>query len=570
MARVSRRNKIAAAQSGQLSPQMTARIEKRLRIYQVAAYGRLSIMDTRDRKDSESLQTQMEYLCEYIAKHPDLELYDCYCDNGETGTNFERAGFQRMMDDVKAGQVDCIIVKDLSRFGRDFLETGNFLEKVLPFMGVRFISINDNYDSIRADSGDAMSVALKNLMNDIYAKDISHKVFSALDIKKRNGEFIGNYAAYGYMKSPEDKHKLIVDPVAASVVQRIFQMKKDGMSNAGIARILSEEKIPNPNHHRYLQGIVYTKRYAENTPWQTQSVKNILQNPVYLGHMAQGKKISKLYAGQRQKVMPPSEWVIVPNTHEAIVTQELFDAVQEIMKARLDEYNSHLGKYAHFNNENVFEGLVVCACCKHNMTRYKKVYNKGRKVGFSFICPRHAALLDVGCPNAGGLAENDLKETVFDVIQLQIALLIDAEAIVEKMGKSSASRSRRASIDNEIIFAQDRLKRLDTLRQNLFESYVNGVVSQTDYLFAKNQYDNEHAQIEQQLEHLSEEKSHLPEINSKQNKWFSAFSRFRNEKELSREMLLALVEKIYVNEDKQVHIILKYQDEMKKMLQKEV
>ena len=166
MARVSRRNKIAAAQSGQLSPQMTARIEKRLRIYQVAAYGRLSIMDTRDRKDSESLQTQMEYLCEYIAKHPDLELYDCYCDNGETGTNFERAGFQRMMDDVKAGQVDCIIVKDLSRFGRDFLETGNFLEKVLPFMGVRFISINDNYDSIRADSGDAMSVALKNLMND--------------------------------------------------------------------------------------------------------------------------------------------------------------------------------------------------------------------------------------------------------------------------------------------------------------------------------------------------------------------------------------------------------------------
>lgn len=196
MARVSRRNKIAAAQTGQLPSPMAAQMKKSLRIYRVAVYVRLSIMDTRDRKDSESLQTQIDYLCEYIARHPDLELYDCYRDNGETGTNFERAGFQRMMDDVKAGRVDCIIVKDLSRFGRDFLETGNFLEKVLPFMGVRFISINDNYDSIRADSGDAMSVALKNLMNDIYAKDISHKVFSALDIKKRNGEFIGNYAAY--------------------------------------------------------------------------------------------------------------------------------------------------------------------------------------------------------------------------------------------------------------------------------------------------------------------------------------------------------------------------------------
>lgn len=140
MARVSRRNKIAAAQTGQLPSPTAAQVKKALRVYRVAVYARLSIMDTRDRKDSESLQTQIDYLCEYIARHPDLELYDCYRDNGETGTNFERAGFQRMMDDVKAGRVDCIIVKDLSRFGRDFLETGNFLEKVLPFMGVRFIS----------------------------------------------------------------------------------------------------------------------------------------------------------------------------------------------------------------------------------------------------------------------------------------------------------------------------------------------------------------------------------------------------------------------------------------------
>lgn len=566
MARVSRRNKIAAAQTGQLPSPMTAQIKKSLRIYRVAVYVRLSIMDTRDRKDSESLQTQIDYLCEYIARHPDLELYDCYRDNGETGTNFERAGFQRMMDDVKAGRVDCIIVKDLSRFGRDFLETGNFLEKVLPFMGVRFISINDNYDSIRADSGDAMSAALKNLMNDIYAKDISHKVFSALDIKKRNGEFIGNYAAYGYMKSPEDKHKLIVDPIAAPVVQRIFQMKKDGMSNAGIARILSEEQVPNPNHHRYLQGIIYTARYAQNDPWQTQAVKNILQNPVYLGHMAQGKKISKLYAGQRQKSLSSSEWVIVPNTHEDIISQELFDAVQEIMKARRDEYHSRLGKYAHFSSENIFEGLVVCACCKRNMTRYKSVYNNGRDVSFNFICPRHAALLDIGCPNAGGLSEDDLKAAVFHVIRLQISLLADVESIIKKVEKSAAVRTRKASIDNEISSAQDRRKRIDTLRQNLFESYASGIVSQADYLFGKSRYDDEYALIERRLEQLADEKAQLPETNPKQNKWFAAFSRFQEKKELSREMLLALVEKIYVNEDKQVHIILKYQDEMKKLL----
>ena len=365
MARVSRRKQIAAAQGVSVDdlPKAAA-----LRIFRTALYVRLSIMDTRDRKDSESLQTQIDYLCGYIAKHPDLELYDCYRDNGETGTNFERPGFQRMMEDVKAGRVDCIIVKDLSRFGRDFLETGNFLEKVLPFMGVRFISINDNYDSIRADSGEAMTIALKNLMNDIYAKDISQKVYSALDTKKRSGEFIGNFAAYGYVKSPEDRHKLAVDPDAAKVVQRIFRMKKDGMSNAAIARTLTAEQIPNPNYHRYLQGVVFTKRFSENNPWQTQTVKHILENPVYLGHMVQGKKITKLHAGQKQKIMPPSEWIIVPNTHEAIIEQELFDAVQAILKAKHEEYHSRLGKYANFDSENIFEGLVVCACCQHNMT----------------------------------------------------------------------------------------------------------------------------------------------------------------------------------------------------------
>ena len=567
MARVSRRKQIAAAQGVPVDELPKAAV---LRIFRTALYVRLSIMDTRDRKDSESLQTQIDYLCGYIAKHPDLELYDCYRDNGETGTNFERPGFQRMMEDVKAGRVDCIIVKDLSRFGRDFLETGNFLEKVLPFMGVRFISVNDNYDSIRADSGEAMTIALKNLMNDIYAKDISQKVYSALDTKKRSGEFIGNFAAYGYVKSPEDRHKLAVDPDAAKVVRRIFRMKKDGMSNAAIARTLTAEQIPNPNYHRYLQGIIFAKRFSENAPWQTQTVKHILENPVYLGHMAQGKKITKLHAGQKQKTMPSSEWIIVPNTHEAIIEQELFDAVQAILKAKHEEYHSRLGKYAHFDSENIFEGLVVCACCQHNMTRYKSVYNKGRTVAYHFICPRHAMLLDAGCPNTGGLRENDLKAAVYEVLRLQMAMLTDAEAVIQRVSRSSAARSRRTALDNEIISVQGRLKKLDTLRQTLFESYVDGIVTQADYLFGKSRYEDEARQLEGRLRDLQAEKDALPEASPKQNKWFSAFAKFRDEKEPTREMLLALVEKIYVNEDKQVHIVLNYQDEMKKLFQEEV
>ena len=509
MARVSRRKQIAAAQGVPVDELPKAAV---LRIFRTALYVRLSIMDTRDRKDSESLQTQIDYLCGYIAKHPDLELYDCYRDNGETGTNFERPGFQRMMEDVKAGRVDCIIVKDLSRFGRDFLETGNFLEKVLPFMGVRFISV----------------------------------------------------------KSPEDRHKLAVDPDAAKVVRRIFRMKKDGMSNAAIARTLTAEQIPNPNYHRYLQGIIFAKRFSENAPWQTQTVKHILENPVYLGHMAQGKKITKLHAGQKQKTMPSSEWIIVPNTHEAIIEQELFDAVQAILKAKHEEYHSRLGKYAHFDIENIFEGLVACACCQHNMTRYKSVYNKGRTVAYHFICPRHAMLLDAGCPNAGGLRESDLEAAVYEVLRLQMAMLTDAEAVIQRVSRSSAARSRRTALDNEIVSVQGRLKKLATLRQTLFESYVDGIVTQADYLFGKSRYEDEARQLEGRLRDLQAEKDALPEASPKQNKWFSAFAKFRDEKEPTREMLLALVEKIYVNEDKQVHIVLNYQDEMKKLFQEEV
>ena len=219
-------------------------------VYNADIYLRLSD-DDGDKPESNSIKNQREFITEFLKSMPEIRIHAERKDDGFSGVDFERPGFQRMMEDVKAGRVDCIIVKDLSRFGRDFLETGNFLEKVLPFMGVRFISVNDNYDSIRADSGEAMTIALKNLINDIYAKDISQKVYSALDTKKRSGEFIGNFAAYGYVKSPEDRHKLAVDPEAAKVVQRIFLMKKDGMSNAAIARTLTAEQVPNPNYHRY-------------------------------------------------------------------------------------------------------------------------------------------------------------------------------------------------------------------------------------------------------------------------------------------------------------------------------
>lgn len=555
MARVSRRtNKIAPAQTAEA-----------MKIWDTALYGRLSIMDTRDRKESESLETQMELLTNYIRGKAQFRLTGCYRDNGETGTNFQRPDFMRMMDDVRAGKVNCIIVKDLSRFGRDFLETGNFLERILPFLGVRFISINDHYDSENADSGDILSVALKNLMNDIYAKDISAKVYSALDTKKRKGEFIGNFAAYGYMKSPEDKHKLIIDEEAAPIVQRIFQMKDDGMGNNAIAHTLTAEGIPNPSNHRYRQGVIYTERFAGINPWGDAAVKGILQNPVYLGHMVQGKKITKLHENQLQKRMSPDEWIIVENTHPTIIEQSQFDRVQTLISEKKSEYHGRLGKYDYFGkSENMFKYLVACGSCGKNMVRYKEVYNKGRNIAYLFICPLHS-MHPNECANAGGLHEEKLKEIVFDVLRSQMELLVKAEEIIVRVSKSSGFRERRTELAEKISAAEERRKKIKANRMTLFENYINQIVGKADFEYFTASYDTEDKNLTAELTVMNGELSALPEHNAKDNKWYAAYYKFRDRKKLSRLMLTELVEKIYIDGDKSVRVVLKYQDEMKKL-----
>ncbi len=565
MARKSRRTEIADLQNG-IIPMTSDPVSL---IYDTALYGRLSILDTRDRKGSESLENQMELLKHYIAGKSDLRLFSCYCDNGETGTNFDRPAFQRMMEDVKAGRVNCIIVKDLSRFGRDFLETGNLLEKVLPFLGVRFISVNDSYDSADSDSGnEGMTVALKNLVNDIYAKDISKKVFSSLDTKKRNGEFIGNYSAYGYLKSPEDKHKLIIDEEIAPVVRQIFKLKADGIGNAVIARLLTAEGVLNPNKYRYDKGIIFSERFAENTPWGTQAVKGILTNPVYLGNMVQGKKITKLYENQRQKIVPQADWIIVENTHEPIIGRELYETVQKIIRQKKDEYHGRLGKYDYFEKtENIFMGLVICGSCGHKMIRYKEVYNKGRQMLHQFICPNYAMHLTAACQNSGGIREEKLTAIVYDVLRSQMDLLADTEQIIKRVTKSAGYRERRTAIFNEITNVEARQKKLKTLRQSLFESYVQSVIPEADYLFATDKYDSEHKYLSHRLEELTIEKSKLLENAPEENKWYMAFRKFKEESVLSREMLVALTQKIVVNNDKEVVVILRYQDEMKAIFQ---
>ena len=307
--------------------------------YNAAVYARLSNEDVR-KKDKQNqvpsitstIENQILLVRNYIESKPYLNLCGIYVDNGQTGTNFERGGFQSMMEAVKCGKIDCIVVKDLSRLGRDYIETGNYLEKVFPFLGVRFISINDGYDSYNsAGNGSNLTIILKNLMNDIYARDISKKIKSVAAMKHRKGAFSGNYAPYGYLKSPEDKNKFIVNEETAPIVRNMFKWKSEGMRTAAISRKLNTSGVLSPSNYLYFKGLLQNKKYAEKILWRVDSIKNILTNPAYIGYMAQGKKKSDLNLGLKCKKQPREKWIVIENTHEPIVEVSVFETVQKML-----------------------------------------------------------------------------------------------------------------------------------------------------------------------------------------------------------------------------------------------
>jgi len=296
-------------------------------IYNVAVYVRLSIEDKYYKNGTDSLSTQEEMALEYLKDKADMKLYKVYSDNGETGSNFERQGFQNMMYDVYNGKVNCIIVKDLSRFGREYIEMGDYLEKIFPLIGVRFIAINDHYDN-NVTSFD-ISVPIKNIINTLYAKDLSKKSAAALRIKQQNGEFIGTYAAYGYMKSKEDKHKIVIDEETAPVVKMIFEWKAQGLGYASIGRKLYDMGIMPPCRYRYDKGILKDKRYSDIVFWSQRTLKTILENEVYIGNMVQGRRKSRFFDGMNEIRVDKQNWSVVKHTHEPIISQELFDKVQK-------------------------------------------------------------------------------------------------------------------------------------------------------------------------------------------------------------------------------------------------
>lgn len=533
------------------------------RIYRVALYVRLSVFDS-GKKDSDTVQTQESMLRRFIEGKPYFALHSVYIDNGETGVNFKRSEFERLMDDVRAGHVDCIIVKDLSRFGRNYIETGEYLEKVFPFLGVRFIAVNDEYDSIDPAASAGLSLHLKNLVNDVYARDISAKISPVLRGKQERGEFIGAWAAYGYLKSPEDKHRLVIDSETAPVVRKIFAWRTEGLSFAGIIRRLTQQGIPSPSQYRYAKKIVKQERFAD-VPWKIATLKGMLSNEVYLGHMVQGRKRESLFQGQKQTYLPKEEWAIVKNTHEAIIDQQTFDKVQEMNGQRTAEYIARQERFVEVTNtENLLKGLVVCGDCGTKLTRYKNVRENKRKepklhIWYNYICPNHA--VDLSACSFLGIPEKELNEAVYASIQSRIALAVDMGRLLKKSVRKSPVQEQRETLEQQLRQTQERLKKTIRHRESLYDDYADRLMNEHDYLYAQARYKEQESALNQQLAELKQTLAGLAEKSDEENPWLNRFLSFGEQPELTREMAVELIEKVVVYSKTAIHIEFRFEDE---------
>ena len=530
---------------------------KEAKRYRTAGYARLSVEDS-GKPGSETLESQKRLIMDYIEGAPDMEFTTLFFDNGETGTDFKRPGFESLMDAVRKGEVNCIVVKDLSRFGRNYKETGNYLERIFPFLGVRFIAITDSFDTLTAERGaNGYIVPLKNLINETYSRDISKKSASALHTKQQRGEFIGAWAPYGYSKDPEDYHKLVPNPDTAPIVQRIFRMRVQGLSYPVIARTLNEEGVSSPSRYLVETGLCKSETYA-NSIWKVMNVKNILQRQVYIGHMVQGVKRQSFHDGRKQYYRPESEWDIVENTHEPIIDEETFATVQNMAKAAHDTYYENLGKFdALGKTENILQGLVYCADCGRPLVRYKSV-SHGKKLWYTFICPLHSTDKDA-CP-LKSVREDELLTVLQEAISKQIALAVDMKALTSSVNSSPAHRKH--SLNKQGLLEQERkaMKRCEELRDSLYQNYVEKLMTEREYMTMKERYSSETAAHADRIKEL-EQQIEAAKVYTPENRFLASFCSFKGTSTLSRDLLVALIDRIEVGEENRINIKFRFQDE---------
>lgn len=521
-----------------------------MQTYKAIKYIRLSYTDDKA-VESNSVANQRKLIDDFIAQHPEIEVAAEKVDDGYSGVLFDRPAFMEMMELIKNGEANCVIVKDLSRLGREYIETGRYLRRIFPAYGVRFIAINDNLDTL-TEKADEISVSVKNIMNEAYSRDISVKTRTALDVKRRTGDFVGAFTVYGYLKTG-DKHKsLIVDTFAANVVRDIFRKRLDGYSAAHIAEELNKAGILSPLAYKRSMGIPYAKNgYAdkENCKWSATTVIRILSDEIYTGTMVQGKQTTPHFKLKELETKPTSEWVRVEGTHEAIIDKADFDLVQKLK--RLDTRTSPQSDTVY-----LFSGVLICGCCGGRMTR--KINRYKDKEYVYYFCP---AGKKGGCNSTSMIKESDLTDCVQTSLKAHINSVTSLNSIINSISRERINRELVSEYTGYIKSNEEQLAKVENFKRNLYENLVNGVLSKDEFLQYKQEYSAKAEDIKTAIQDWNDKLSEALENRGDRNRWINHFTQFSEMENLDRAVVARLIQSIIINADKSIEIRFNYQDE---------
>ena len=507
-------------------------------MWKTALYMRLS-RDDGDKPESDSIANQRSFLESHLKQHPELQLVRHYIDDGYTGTNFDRPQFQKMIHDIQQGTVNCVIVKDLSRFGRDYINTGYYLERYFPEQGVRFISINDNIDS--SNGPHDMLLPVKNVFNEQYARDISRKVKTAMQTKQRSGAFIGAFASYGYHKDPTDHNKLIVDPCAAEIVKRIFDLYENGTGKIRIAKVLNEEGIPCPSEYKRLNGERYHngQRIRNTTYWTYATIHRILQNQIYIGNMEQGRAPRQTIHG-KAKQLDRKDWIVVPDTHEAIISAEQWERVQNLLQrdTRSLDFTSNVSPLA---------GFLRCGDCGRAMS---KTNSAG---GTYFCCGSYKRYGPTVC-SKHSISYRELERIILDDLNKIIAAVENLKALAEETRQQPKKRELQAEKDR----LNGKLELLYRKKKTAYEDYQDNLIRREDYLRYKEDYEQQETQLEQQLAQL--EAAEDDDILDRP--WVESLLKHGKLTELDRTTVAETIQQILIFEDNHIEITYNFTDDL--------
>ena len=532
-------------------------------IFPTAIYARLSVENSGKSEKVDVITNQIEICKSYIEDRPYLDLIDTYIDNGRTGTVFDRPEFNRLMNDIKSGRIKCMVVRDLSRFGRDYIETGTYLERIFPQIGLRFISIKEQYDNFDNDgSNESLMIPLQNMINALYSKDISRKVSTALKAQMEQGTFRKRNLPYGY-KWNEEHSNMVIDEDSAKFVRLMFEWKIEGWSIPSILDALDRMGAPNPEARKREVG-TRDGDPSNHTGWYSSTLYGILTNPHYVGDTVLGRSMKAIYKNiPSHNVKDKDEWIVFPNTHEAIISREDFQRVQDIMNAASEARQTKMQKSEEIRATlvNLFEGKIVCADCGRKMYFHRKRIDKdkrGRWYAY-YECSTSVSRRYEHC-TSHYTRQDKLEADVLAAIQLQVKAALDYDKLLGKLRGSEGEKSIRDKLNATITSLNLKLGGVSKKRTRLYEDFAEGLLDEEEYSFAKKSYDEQYADLSRRLDEAVQRRSKFSEAMSVDNKWITLMKSVSTAEQLSQDLVDESVELVKVHDDGSVELVMKYGD----------